>query len=81
MEYELLETPEAKMVKQLDKFEMIFQANEYEIAQEDKDLQGFFDSTVDVFEDNSEITHWNQLLRRQRDERLASKQEAQPGTQ
>lgn len=39
VEYEECVTPEAKIVKQLDKFEMIFQANEYEMSQENQDLQ------------------------------------------
>ncbi|KAI8113574.1 hypothetical protein M9435_003572 [Picochlorum sp. BPE23] len=43
-EYEAGETPEAKLVKDFDKFEMIVQAHEYEQAQ-GAELQEFFDST------------------------------------
>eukprot|EP01127_Copromyxa_protea_P004262 TRINITY_DN14142_c0_g1_i1.p1 TRINITY_DN14142_c0_g1~~TRINITY_DN14142_c0_g1_i1.p1 ORF type:complete len:199 (-),score=54.05 TRINITY_DN14142_c0_g1_i1:8-604(-) len=73
MEYEKQETPESHVVKQLDKFEMIFQANEYEKAEEDKNLQGFFDSTEGVFK-HGEISQWDVLLRKEREERLASKE-------
>lgn len=45
-EYEAGETPEAKLVKDFDKFEMIVQAHEYEHAQ-GVELQEFFDSTAD----------------------------------
>lgn len=80
IEYEECSTPEAKVVKQLDKFEMIFQANEYEVAEEDKDLQDFFDTTADVF-DHSEISEWNKLLRKERDDRIARKENNDNGTQ
>jgi len=47
-EYSENSSPEAKLVKQLDKLEMIIQANEYETAQ-GKDLQSFYDHTEGVF--------------------------------
>lgn len=47
-EYEAAQTPEAQYVKDLDKLEMILQAEEYEETQ-DVDLQQFFDNTQDVF--------------------------------
>jgi putative hydrolase of HD superfamily len=49
-EYENATTPEAKVVKQLDKFEMIFQATQYEKAQ-GHNLQEFFESA------RGQITH------------------------
>jgi len=45
-EYEAGETPEAKLVKDMDKLEMILQALEYESDGENEEsLDGFFDST------------------------------------
>lgn len=43
-EYENQSSEEAKLVKDIDKFDMILQAEEYETAQ-GKNLQQFFDST------------------------------------
>jgi len=48
LEYEDGTSVEADLARKLDKFEMIVQANEYEMAQS-KVLQSFFDSTQDVF--------------------------------
>ncbi|KAF9025333.1 protein F45F2.9, isoform a [Hymenopellis radicata] len=45
-EYEAGETPEARFVKDLDRFEMASQALEYEKANPTKDLQTFFDSSI-----------------------------------
>ncbi|DBB03901.1 TPA: hypothetical protein ACH3X1_012987 [Trebouxia sp. C0004] len=47
-EYEDGNSPEALMVKDFDKLEMILQAQEYE-AEQDIDLQDFFDSTKGRF--------------------------------
>ena len=45
-EYEAGETPEARLVKDMDKLEMILQALEYETDGENEEsLDGFFDST------------------------------------
>lgn len=50
-EYEKQETAEARAVKDLDKFDMIMQAAEYENSTGKKgSLQEFFDSTKGVFE-------------------------------
>ena len=43
-EYEARETPEAKLVKDVDRFEMTLQADEYEAAAAHEDLGEFFDS-------------------------------------
>lgn len=49
-EYEKGETPEARAVKQLDKFDMIAQAHEYEQDHNRPGgLQEFFDSTTTAF--------------------------------
>ena len=45
MEYEEGSSPEGIIAQQLDKFEMILQADEYERANPGKKLQSFFDST------------------------------------
>ena len=47
-EYSEAKTPEAQYVKDLDKLEMILQADEYEETQ-NADLQQFFDNTQNVF--------------------------------
>lgn len=45
-EYEYQSSPEAKLVKELDQFEMILQAYEYEdLEKKPGRLQEFFDST------------------------------------
>ncbi|KAK0571790.1 hypothetical protein LWI29_021614 [Acer saccharum] len=49
MEYEENSTPEAKIVKDFDKVEMILQALEYENGQR-KDLDEFFESTAGKFQ-------------------------------
>ena len=47
-EYEEGATPEAKLVKDMDKLEMILQALEYEQdGKNEKSLDGFFDTTRD----------------------------------
>lgn len=49
LEYEANSSPEAKVVKDFDKVEMILQALEYENAQ-GKDLDEFFQSTAGKFQ-------------------------------
>ena len=49
LEYEDGTTPEAEAAKQLDKFEMIVQANEYEQVHPEKRLDSFFKSTENSF--------------------------------
>lgn len=49
LEYEEGNTLEADIAMQLDKFEMIVQANEYEIMHPGKKLEGFFQSTAGFF--------------------------------
>lgn len=51
-EYEKGESAEAVLVKDIDKFELILQAYEYEQAQEGLDLEQFFASTRDCFKTN-----------------------------
>jgi putative hydrolase of HD superfamily len=49
LEYETGQTAEARVVKDLDKFDMIFQAFEYEKAESrEGELQQFFDSTKGI---------------------------------
>lgn len=73
MEYEDGDTPLAKVAKQLDKYEMIIQADEYEKqhSAEQKRLESFFKSTEGYFS-HPEISEWDKLLRASRDARWAA---------
>ena len=64
-EYEAGETPEAKLVKDFDKFEMIVQAHEYEHAQ-GVELQEFFDSTAGQMENTGRKSISSGIIRRTR---------------
>ncbi|XP_033726497.1 HD domain-containing protein 2-like [Pecten maximus] len=67
-EYESQSTKEARFVKDLDKFEMILQAMEYE--QQDKRpkaLQEFFDSTHGKFQ-SPQVKEWVEELKNIREE-------------
>ncbi|CAG8471805.1 12606_t:CDS:2 [Acaulospora colombiana] len=68
-EYEDATTNEAKFVKDIDKFEMILQAYEYEQS-EDKDLEKFFENTMGKF-NHPEVKCWADELCAKRE---ASKQ-------
>ncbi|GMT09354.1 hypothetical protein PFISCL1PPCAC_651, partial [Pristionchus fissidentatus] len=70
-EYEAHATPEAKVVKQLDKFDMIAQAFDYELKY-GIDLGQFFDSTTKCFHSEPFVA-WNRDLRKRREESLAAK--------
>jgi putative hydrolase of HD superfamily len=48
LEYEDGASPEASVARELDKLEMIIQADEYEVAQK-VTLNSFFESTQDSF--------------------------------
>jgi putative hydrolase of HD superfamily len=63
-EYEDGATAEGKVVKQLDKLEMILQASEYEKSQ-GKNLEEFFKSTEGVFK-HPQIVSWVEELYRHR---------------
>ncbi|KAG1057059.1 hypothetical protein G6F46_003866 [Rhizopus delemar] len=67
-EYEDAKTSEALFVKDLDKFEMIVQAVEYEKSDKKK-LQGFFDSTKDKFQ-HPVVKAWAEELYKEREEIL-----------
>eukprot|EP00605_Chrysophyceae_sp_TOSAG23-4_P000353 GSChrysophyteH1.ASY1.ANO1.400.1 assembled CDS len=71
-EYEERTTDEAKVASQLDKFEMIVQADEYEKqhAAEGKRLDSFFSYTEGYFT-HPEVGAWDQALREQRRQRLS----------
>ena len=69
LEYEDGETDHAKIAHQLDKFEMIVQADEYEQSNPGKILQSFFDSCNGYFT-HPEILSWSEELNRKRNERL-----------
>ncbi|PVU94308.1 hypothetical protein BB561_002650 [Smittium simulii] len=63
LEYEQGQTIEARLVKDLDKFEMITQAYEYEIANGVK-LQSFFDSTSGVFKHPTVVLWAEELIKK-----------------
>ncbi|KAF8909932.1 HD domain-containing protein [Mucidula mucida] len=64
-EYEAGETPEARFVKDLDRFEMASQASEYEKADPTKDLQTFFDSSIPNIR-HEEVRGWGASLLEER---------------
>lgn len=66
LEYERGLTAESRLVKQLDKFEMKFQALEYEKEQPSLDLEDFFASTRDVFS-NTTLRQWDRTLLKERE--------------
>ena len=72
-EYENGETLVGKVAKQLDKYEMILQADEYEKAHisEGKALNSFFSYTEGYFT-HPEIKAWDTHLRIQRDARWSA---------
>ena len=63
-EYETQRTPEAILVKDVDRFEMILQAYEYEVAHGTR-LDSFFASTEGVFKTDL-VRSWSDLLRQER---------------
>jgi len=71
-EYEERSTAESKLASQLDKFEMIVQADEYEKqhAADGKRLESFFSYTEGYFT-HPEVGAWDKALRAARDERWA----------
>lgn len=71
LEYEEGTSYEAELARQLDKFEMIVQANEYEIANPDKRLESFFEYTMDSFQ-HPEILSWANKLRSDRAARFSA---------
>lgn len=67
MEYEEGTTKEAQLARELDKFEMIVQADEYEQQQPGKRLDRFFSSTAESFA-HPEVLSWaNQVRKRHQD--------------
>ena len=72
-EYENQETPEAKIVKDFDKFDMILQAFEYETEQDRLgSLEEFFKSTENVFK-HPKIKSWVEELYKQRHDAVKNK--------
>ncbi|XP_064473079.1 5'-deoxynucleotidase HDDC2-like [Ornithodoros turicata] len=70
MEYEGQDTPEARLVKDLDRFDMILQAYDYEVQMvKPGKLQEFFDSTYGKFE-NSVVKEWVEELYKMRSQLL-----------
>lgn len=69
LEYELGLSDDAKLIKEIDKFEMIIQADEYERTQ-GKNLAQFFASTADAFH-SPIMKSLNSELREQRQIRIS----------
>lgn len=65
MEYEAQETPEARFVKDLDRFEMASQALEYERNHNIQTLQPFFDSSLPYLR-HPEVQSWGNDLAEER---------------
>ncbi|XP_065897788.1 5'-deoxynucleotidase HDDC2-like isoform X2 [Dysidea avara] len=61
VEYEEGSTPEAMLVKDLDRFDMILQAHEYESEHQQLQLQEFFDSTKGKFQTDT-VKKWVEHL-------------------
>ncbi|RYH30822.1 HD domain-containing protein [archaeon] len=70
--YEEQNSYEAQIAHQLDKLEMIIQANEYEKAHAGQVLTSFFTSTADDFH-HPEVLAWAEAVREERRARLACK--------
>lgn len=68
-EYERDETIEAALVHDLDKFEMLLQADEYERRFPFLDLEPFFESTLPERYRCSIVFQWDEQLRQKRQER------------
>jgi len=66
-EYEDGQSPEAKFVKDLDRFEMASQALEYERNHGAKDLQCFFDNSIPNVR-HPQVQQWSQDLMGEREE-------------
>ncbi|CAH1776081.1 unnamed protein product [Owenia fusiformis] len=80
-EYEHQSSEEAKVVKDLDRFEMVLQAHEYEV-QENRpgELQDFFDSTKGKFQ-HPGVQEWVDQLYSNRDKHLQTKSSHNPKKQ
>lgn len=70
IEYEDGTSKEAQLARELDKFEMIVQANEYE-EQTGKRLERFFTSTQDSFA-HPEVLSWAGVVRKEHEDRMAA---------
>jgi len=71
LEYEKGETREAQLLKDIDKFEMILQAFEYEGSHKGMNLQQFFDSTRGKFKTQL-VKGWTYELEKRRGEQSKS---------
>jgi 5'-deoxynucleotidase YfbR-like HD superfamily hydrolase len=64
-EYEANATPEAKFVKDLDKFDMVLQAAQYEETFPNLNFDTFFETTKGVFQ-STQVRAWDTALRSER---------------
>jgi putative hydrolase of HD superfamily len=75
-EYESQSTAEGRAVKDLDKFEMVLQAYEYEVANPGLDLSPFFESVRGKLR-GDRVREWMGELERRREELWAGRRAAQ----
>ncbi|XP_064652318.1 5'-deoxynucleotidase HDDC2-like [Lineus longissimus] len=77
-EYTNQATPEAKAVKDFDRFDMILQAHEYEQDEPERGayLQEFFDSTQGKFQ-TPQVVEWTEELYKRRNNTAEEKSELQ----
>ena len=75
MQYEESSSLTATVARELDKFEMIVQANEYELAHPEKRLDSFFASTEGYFH-HPEVAAWDAELRKTRALRVQERDKA-----
>ncbi|KLO13303.1 HD domain-containing protein [Schizopora paradoxa] len=74
-EYEEGKSPEARFVKDLDRFEMASQALEYERRCEDKDLEPFFESSIPKLR-HPEVAGWGDDLMEERENMKKERQDS-----
>jgi len=80
LEYEAAATPEARLVKDLDKLDMVLQALEYERQQPAVDLAGFFDGVRGKFK-SSLVKGWAEEVESRRRRLWATRAEkSEPST-
>ena len=70
-EFEDQVTPESHLARDIDKFDAVLQADEYEQLQ-GKNLESFFETSKGIFS-HPEIKQWDSYLRNKRNERKKNK--------
>lgn len=77
LEYEKCETPEAQWVREMDKFECLVQAHEYEQRTfGKKDLNGFQGLSAKIH--SKEASQWAEFLSGEREDHLTKRKRRRP---